>query len=81
MKTTQKIRFRRVGPGYYFSTKPFTIDGLETYVVIESNESGSTWMLRLESFPSMTTFHSTKAHARFALDNMIQEAGLVAAIQ
>ena len=81
MKTTnsQTIRFRRLQAGYYYSTKPVTIDTIETHVVLE--DTGGRWALRLESFPSMTSWHNTKRHARWALAEMMGEGSLALALQ
>ena len=73
-------KMKRLGPGYYYSTTAIVIDGIETHVVIEESDGGSYWKLRLESFPSMTSIHSTKKAARWALSEMINEAGMVLAL-
>lgn len=71
MHSQQIIKFHRLQPGYCYSTKAIRYAGRETFVVIECNDSGTFWMLRLESFPAATSIHQTKRHAIFALQAML----------
>lgn len=66
-----KTKFRRLQAGYYYTTQAITFDGIETHVVIEANEAGTFWMLRLESFPGMTSIHGTVKHCKLALRELM----------
>lgn len=65
------LQFRRLQPGYFYSDRAVRYAGRETHVVIERSDGGTYWMLRLESFPGMTSIHQTKRHAQFALAELL----------
>lgn len=63
------ITLRRLKPGYYYSTKPVTVQGVATHVVVEQSDGKSFWTLRLENMAGWETTWQTK---RGALDAAAQ---------
>lgn len=65
------MKMKRLQPGYYYSRKPVTVQGVETHVVIEESAGGSFWILRLEDLPGWETTAQTYGGAKYALRQLI----------
>jgi hypothetical protein len=65
------LKFHRLQAGYFYSATAVRYAGRSTHVVIERSDGGTYWMLRIESFPGMTSIHQTKRHAQFALAELL----------
>ena len=61
----------RLRPGYYFSRKPITVQGVETHVVVEQSEGRSFWILRLEDLPGWESTWQTKCGAMDAAQQLV----------
>ena len=62
---------KRAINGYYFSRKPVTVLGVDTYAVIARDDSGKFWRLRLEDMALADIVRQTKRGCKAALDMLV----------